>query len=158
MNKNILKGFLLLSLMMGILSCGSDDTPTFKTPEEIAVEQLAGDGSITWRVGENGTVTKDGNNQSETFRDFTIQFNASNQSRTYITANHNGLFDLNGNWSLTGNNLDRVILTGEQPAAGQEIQYTRNGDQLRLTFTVPMPSARVTAVAGSYVFELRKAQ
>jgi hypothetical protein len=159
MTNYLRSGLIIFALGTGLFACGgSDDEPDFKTPEQIAVENLAGEGSITWTLAGDGSVTKDGDNHTDTFRDFTILFNAANQSRTYTTANHNGIFDLSGNWSVTGNNLDKVVLTGDQPAAGREIQYTRNGEQLTLVFTISPPEARTTAVAGNYVFDLRRAE
>jgi len=160
MKKALLSSFLIWAIALTIFSCGGDDpAPALKTPEQIAVERLANDGSATWTLENGGSVTKDGVAQTASFAGFEITFNAANENRTYSTVNSNNVFDANGNWSITGNNLDRVILTGNQPAAGQEIQVTRNAENLRLNFTIPMPpGARTTAVAGTYVMELRKKQ
>jgi len=160
MKKSRLFSLLILGLSLSIFSCGGDDpAPALKTPEQLAVENLANDGSATWSLNNGGSVTKDGTSQTASFSGFEITFNAANENRTYSTVNSNNIFDANGNWSVTGNNLDRVVLTGNQPAAGQEIQFTRSGDNLRLNFTIPMPpAARTTAVAGTYVMELRKKQ
>ena len=159
MRKNLLLSLFVLAISMAIFSCGGDDpAPEIKTPEQLAVEQLANDGSATWNLENGGSVMKDGSSQTSSFASFEIQFNAANENRTYSTVNSNNVFDANGNWSITGNNLDRVILTGNQPAAGQEIQFTRNGDNLRLNFNIPVPGAKTTAVAGTYIFELRKKQ
>ncbi|WP_235893383.1 hypothetical protein [Litoribacter populi] len=157
MIKHLQKGILALIILAAASACGSETPePDVKTPEELATEELANDGTATWSVAQGGSVTKDGDNQTDLFSEFTITFNASGQSRTYSTSEGQGIFDASGNWSLTGNNLDRVILTGEQPASGEEIQFTRNQDNLRLTFSIPLPNARTNAVAGSYVFELTK--
>jgi len=80
----------------------------------------------------------------------------SNQEKKYTTTS-NPLFDPSGTWEFSGNNFDKINLSGAQPAAGKEISFSRTGDKLMLTFTVPFPEqARVTALAGSYVFELVK--
>ncbi|HSJ66864.1 MAG TPA: hypothetical protein VK921_04290 [Anditalea sp.] len=158
MKKTLLTSIFILLASIFMFSCGGDDpAPELKTPEQIAVERLANDGSATWSLENGGSVTKDGVAQTASFTGFEITFNAANENRTYSTVNSNNIFDPSGNWSITGNNLDRVILTGNQPAAGQEIQVTRNADNLRLNFTIPMPpAARTTAVAGTYVMELTK--
>lgn len=159
MNKSLLFSLFMFTMSMAIFSCGGDDpAPEIKTPEQLAVEQLANDGSATWTLANGGSVTKDGVAQTANFTGFEIQFNAANENRTYSTVNNNNVFDANGNWYITGNNLDRVILTGSQPAADRDIQFTRNGNNLRLNFTIPMPGARTTAVAGAYVMELRRKQ
>ncbi|WP_246535262.1 hypothetical protein [Litoribacter ruber] len=155
MIKHLLKGFLALTILIAASACGSETPePDQKTPEQLATEELADDGSATWTVAQGGSVTKDGANQTDLFNGFSITFNASGQSRTYSSSNGQGIFDASGNWSLAGSNLDRVILTGDQPASGEEIQFTRNQNNLRLSFSIPMPNARTNAVAGSYVFEL----
>lgn len=158
MKKALLSSLLILTISLTIFSCGGDDpAPALKTPEQLAVERLADEGNALWTLENGGSVTKDGVSQTANFQGFAIQFLADNENRVYSTVNGNNVFDTNGNWSVTGNNLDRVILTGNQPASGQEIQYTRNGENLRLNFTIPMPQgARTTAVAGTYVMELRK--
>lgn len=160
MKKLLFSSILIFTISLTIFSCGGDDpAPALKTPEQIAVERVANDGTATWNLQDGGSITKDGASQTASFAGFEITFNAANENRTYSTVNSNNLFDANGNWSITGNNLDRIILTGNQPAAGQEIQVTRNADLLRLVFTIPMPAgARTTAVAGTYVIELRQKQ
>lgn len=153
------KSLLYLPLiLLGILlvSCGGNDDPDpakEKTDEQIAVEALAGETNINWTVANGGSVSKDEKAITAEYAEFELRL-AGN--RTYTTTT-NPLFDQNGSWSFAGDNFDKITLTGSLPAAGKEISFTRTADKLRLVFTVPMPTnGKVTALAGSYVFELVK--
>ncbi len=154
MNKSALFFFLLI--LPWIISCSSDDDGPQKTQEQLAREKLAGEqGSLTWAVSGGGSVSKDGVSQTGDFSNFEITFLNNTGGRNYTSTGGGNLFDSNGSWSITGENLDRLILTGNQPAAGREMSFTRNQDRLRLEFTVAAPAnARVTALAGFYVIEL----
>ncbi|WP_200976114.1 hypothetical protein [Echinicola sp. 20G] len=155
MKRLFLYTFILFSFMT-IFSCGGSDDPTpSKTPEQIAIEKLAGDGSKTWIV-TGGSVTHNGQNETSDFTDFEITFSSSGSSKSYATSNANQLFDASGNWSFAGSNFDKIILSGSQPAAGQEISFSGAGTNLRLEFNVPTPTnGRVTALAGDYRFDLK---
>lgn len=153
-----LLSFLLIATASMLLSCGGDGEPTpspQKNAQQQAVEQLAGGSTITWTVANGGAVTKDGQSLTGDFSGFELKLIDSGNGRTYATT-ANPLFDQNGNWNFVGESLDKILLTGKQPAAGKEISFSRNGDKLTLTFNVPVPNARVEALAGSYVFELMK--
>ncbi|WP_194777457.1 hypothetical protein [Pararhodonellum marinum] len=147
----------LLFLLLGyfVISCGDDNGPTdpAKTPEERAIEALAGESSITWRVNGGGSVTKDGNNVTQDFSSFQIRFI---NDKNYTTQNSNNLFDNSGTWAFVGSNFDKIELSGNQPAAGREISFTQTGNDLNLTFNVPVPNTRTEALAGNYVFSLKK--
>ncbi|WP_232835139.1 DUF5004 domain-containing protein [Pleomorphovibrio marinus] len=155
MNKKVL--LLVLSILPLIISCGSDDDGPQLSPEQEARQQLAGEqGSLTWAIAGGGSVSKDGVSQTGDFANFEITFLNNTGGQNYTTANGGNLFNANGSWSVTGENLDRLLLTGNQPASGREIAFTRNQESLRLEFTVAPPSnARVSALAGFYVIELR---
>lgn len=152
------KSLLYLQLiLLGIflVSCGGDDPDPAKakTAEQIAIEALAGDTNINWTVANGGSVTKDDQPITAEYTGFELRLISN---KTYTTT-ANPLFDQNGSWSFAGDNFDKIILTGSLPAAGKEISFTRTTDKLRLMFTVPMPTnGKVTALAGSYVFELIK--
>lgn len=150
---------LVLILAVNMVGCNNDDDPQptpEPSPEELAIEKLTGtSGSETWVVRNGGSVSKDGSSETNDFIDFEIRFISNSSGKTYTTQESNLLFDSNGNWSFAGGNFDKIELTGIQPAASKEISFTQTGNQLRLEFTVPAPAnARVSALAGFYVFDL----
>ena len=156
--QKLLLSLLLIALGIVTLSCEKSDGPdpgNQKTDEELAVEKLTGGSNITWTVANGGSVTKDGQPVTGDYSGFELRLISSATSRTYSTT-ANSLFDQSGNWSFVGGNYDKIQLTGNQPAAGREISFSRNGDKLTLIFNIPLPNARITALAGSYVFELVK--
>ncbi|WP_293011372.1 hypothetical protein [Mongoliibacter sp.] len=160
------KLFLLLLIAfcssLVLISCdrnGDDDPEPQKTPAELATEDLTGGSSQVWTLEGGGSVVRDNRSETANYSGFELTFAANQDSRTYTTVNNNDLFDSNGNWSFVGDNLDKITLSGSRPAANQEISFTRTGGDLRLQFTIPMPSnARVEAVAGSYTFNLKRKQ
>jgi len=160
MDLKFVKFFMICAVAVLIQSCGGDSpnpTPP-KTPEQLAIEALTGTGTLTWGISGGGSVTRDGATVTDQYSSFELILN-SGSSKTYTSRNSNDLFDSNGNWSFTGSNFDKFILTGTKPAATREISFTRTGDNLRLTFTIPAPGARINgifAVAGNYVFNLNK--
>lgn len=161
MMKTVGRWFLFTSLITFFWACGGEDPtpqPPQKTPEELAIEALTGTGTQAWAIAGGGSVTRSGTNVTDFYKDFELIMN-SGSSKTYTTLNNNDLFDASGNWSFSGTNFDKFTLSGGKPAANREISFTRTGDNLRLEFNIPAPGARINgiqAVAGSYVFELRK--
>lgn len=153
---------LVVSLCSSLVlsSCnrnGDDDPDPQKTPQELATEDLTGGSSQVWTLEGGGSVARDGRSETANYAGFEITFAANQSARTYTTVNNNDLFDSNGNWEFVGGNLDKIELSGSRPASNQEISFTRTGNDLRLQFTIPMPSnARVEAVAGSYTFNLKR--
>src|SRR5690554_546615 len=149
---------LLCFLGIFIVSCGGSDDPTpspQKNPEQEALEELTGGSNITWTTANGGSVTKDGSPVMVDYSGFELRLTSTASNRTYTTT-PNPVFDQSGNWSFAGGNFDKMQFTGSQPAAGREISFSRNGDKLTLNFSVPMPNGRVSALAGSYIFELVK--
>lgn len=163
MQKLILSLSILLFLGQLFYSCGEkkgDPTPD-KTPEELAIEDLAGQSSLTWTVANGGSVTRDGNSETNVYQNFEIQFSANASSKTYSTTSNNELFDNSGSWSFVGENLDKIQLAGSRPASNKEISFTRSGIDLTLNFSIIAPGARqsgIAAVAGSYIFRLKRKQ
>ncbi|MFC3415508.1 hypothetical protein [Algoriphagus hitonicola] len=160
MKVSLFKLSLLAFILVGSFACGGDPTPPppQQTEEEIAIEALTGSGSQTWEISNGGSVTRGGTDVTDLYEGFEIILN-SGSSQTYTTRNNNDLFDNSGNWSFAGTNFDKFSLTGTRPAAGREISFTVNGDDLRLEFSIPAPEARMGesfAVAGDYVFNLGK--
>lgn len=158
--RNLLCSLLTLSaLVLVFSSCkktGEEPEPQ-KTPRELAIEDLTNGSSQLWAIAGGGSVSRDGRSETNIYEAFEIEFSANQNSKTYITNNANDLFDGSGNWDFVGENLDKIILTGTRPAAGNEISYTRSGaNDLRLQFTIPVPDARTSAVAGNYVFNLKR--
>lgn len=155
MIKIFLRILLAQLFVFSVMSCKDEEPASQESPEEIAVRELTDAGNANWVVANGGSVTQDGNNVTAAFSEFEIRF-VSNQERKY-TSTSNTLVDASGTWGFSGNNFDKIQLSGMLPAAGKEISFSRTGDKLILMFTVPFPEqARVTALAGSYVFELVK--
>ena len=150
---------LIACLTVILAACGGDDpTPANKTPEEIATERLTGTGFLTWAIANGGSVKKDQDEITDLYSAFELTMN-SGSSQTYTAKSGGDLFDNTGNWSFSGNNYDKFTMTGTKPVAGREISFTRNGDVLRLEFTIPTPGTRINGVqvvAGAYVFILNK--
>ncbi|MHA7128014.1 hypothetical protein [Algoriphagus namhaensis] len=161
--KSQLLRFALLAILISTISACGGDNPTppapVQTPEEIAVEKLTGpNGSQTWGIQGGGTVTRDGRAVTDLYQNFTLILR-SGSARTYTSSNNNDLFDNSGNWSFTDGTFTKFELTGTKPAAGREITFVQNEDNLRLDFTIPAPGARINgvfAIAGSYTFNLKK--
>ncbi|MEN2280939.1 hypothetical protein AAGF08_02290 [Algoriphagus sp. SE2] len=154
-----LKVFAFIAILVIVQGCG-DDTPDppQKTAEELAVEALTGTGSLTWETSGGGTVKRDGVLVTDNFQNFELTL-SSTSSKTYTSRNSNELFDASGTWSFAGSSFNKFILSGVKPAAGREISFTRNADNLKLIFTISAPGARINgtfAVAGTYEFDLLK--
>jgi hypothetical protein len=161
MKSPFLKILLLAIIVIGTQSCGGDDptpNPPSKTAEQIATEALTGTGTQTWGIDGGGTVERDGVAVTTLYTGFELVLK-SGTAKTYTSKNNNDVFDPSGSWSFAGTNFDKFMLTGTKPAAGREISYTQTNSNLRLTFTIPAPGARVNgvmAVAGNYTFNLLK--
>ncbi|PZX51063.1 hypothetical protein LV84_03820 [Algoriphagus ratkowskyi] len=151
---------LLSFVTIAIQSCGGDDPEptTPKSAEAIATEALTGTGSQTWGIDGGGSVERDGIAVTNLYTGFELMMK-SGSAKTYSSKNNNDLFDAAGTWSFAGANFDKFILTGSKPAAGREISFTQTNNNLKLTFSIPAPGARVNgvmAVAGNYTFNLLK--
>lgn len=154
--KKISAFYFVIFLALVTFSCGSKEDPApSKTPEQIATEKIAGESNKTWVV-IGGSVTHKGIDETSEWQEFEITFSSTSGNKSYSTANNQLLFDDSGNWSFSGDNFDKIVLTGSQPAAGQEIAFSGAGSNLILEFNVPSPvDSRVTALAGDYKFELK---
>jgi len=149
MEKSIIKFILLISISV-MFACNKDEsTPEpIKTPEQLAVESLAGKSSLQYFLGNTGTVTKDGQSQIHHYKDFEVKF-ASN--RTYTTINAGFTFENSGTWSFVGDNFQKIILSGTKPASNKEISFTRTEKELYMQFHIDPPvTAKINAVSGSY--------
>ena len=160
MKSSIIRLCIIAFAMCIIQSCGGDDpnpTPP-KTAEELAVEALTGTGTQAWEIDGGGSVLREGIAVTDLYAGFELVMK-SGTSKTYSSVNNNDRFDTSGSWSFSGTNFDKFMLTGTKPAAGREISFTQNNDNLTLTFTIPAPGARINgvlAVAGNYTFNLKK--
>jgi hypothetical protein len=152
--KKLVKIYFIFLALAACTDNGTDGPE--KTAEEIATELLAGaEGSQIWSVSNGGSVSNDGTTVTGDFADFEIRFISNNTGKTYTTNSSNLLFDTNGGWAFSGENYDKIILSGIQPASNKEISFTRNQESLRLEFVVPPPqNARVNGLTGFYVFDL----
>jgi len=156
MKLTYLKILAFLLIIALIQSCGDDNpTPPQKTAEELAIEALTGTSSLTWETFGGGSVKRNGVTVTDLYQNFELTL-SSGSSKTYTSKNNNDLFDSSGSWSFSGSNFDKFMLNGSKPAAGREVSFTRNGDNLKLIFTIPVPGARTLAVAGTYEFDLLK--
>lgn len=160
MNWKSIRLMVFAVVILAAQACGGDSpTPAPpKTPEQLATEALTGTATLSWALAGANAVTRDGTNVTELYTNFELILN-SGSSKTYSSRNNNDLFDNSGNWSFAGANFDKFILAGSRPASEREVSFTRTGDNLRLTFTIPAPGARINAVfavAGSYTFNLVK--
>ncbi|GGZ27485.1 hypothetical protein GCM10007049_20400 [Echinicola pacifica] len=159
MKKQVFQLSFILTFFL-LLGCGGGDDPEpQKSAEEIAIEELTGDGSQTWVVAGGGMVTHNGQTVTSDYADFEMTFTASGSNQSYLTLNNHLLFDDSGSWDFSGSNYDQIVLSGAQPAAGQIISFSTIGSNLRLEFNVPQPSiagGRIMALAGDYVFDLKK--
>ncbi|WP_209331495.1 hypothetical protein [Lunatimonas salinarum] len=151
--------FLLGLTSFTFFSCSNEDEGPEKTPEEIAIESLAGTSEQTWTISGGGSVSRDGASLTNNYTDFEVTFrNRGSAGLNYETTGSNGLFDPSGSWSLEGESYSLLRLSGIQPVANRDISYEKQGTDLRLEFTVPNPteaSARVEALVGFYVFTLK---
>ncbi len=166
MNKLIYNLFLLSALGLVLFGCKKGDDPApQKTPEELAIEDLTGNSSITWTVAGGGTVTRDNRSETNIYQNFEITLAANQNSKTYNTTNGGDLFDSSGNWTFAGTDISKIILAGTRPASGPEISFTRSSNDLILTFTIVAPGSgdsgestgfRTAAIAGNYRFALKR--
>ncbi|MBN3583346.1 hypothetical protein JYB64_13185 [Algoriphagus aestuarii] len=137
--------------------CWNDEPdPVQKSEEELALEALTGAGSLTWTVSGGGAVKRDGTAVTDLYNTFELTLSANSSSKTYTSKNSNELFANAGTWSFVGDNFDKITLSGTSPASAREISYTRNGDNLKLLFSIPLPGGRTNAVVGNYEFDLLK--
>ncbi len=160
MKLNLWKVILAAFLISGIQACGEDGPApaTPKTPEETATEALTGKGTQTWGIAGGGKVTKSGTDVSNLYPAFELTL-VSMPVKSYTSQNSNELYDTSGTWAFAGSNFDKMILTGNKPAASREMSFTQSGNNLKLVFSIPAPGARINgtlAVAGDYVFDLVK--
>lgn len=159
MKSSKLPVFAIFFSLILLQSCWNDSPePDQKTPEEIALEELSGEGSLTWEISGGGTVKRDGTAVTDIYQNFELTLNSSG-SKSYSSKNSNELFDAAGNWTFEGDNFDKIMLSGSKPAAEREMSFTRTGDNLKLIFTISVPGARqngTSAVAGTYEFDLVK--
>jgi len=152
---------LAISLFTTVFfGCGGDEpTPTpSPSQEEKATEALTGTGMEIWVIGDSGTVKKNNTDITSLYTDFELQLK-SETALTYSAQKSNALFDGAGTWEFAGSNFDKIILSGTKPGAGKEISFTRTGDNLKLIFSVPDPTARINgihALVGNYEFNLVK--
>jgi hypothetical protein len=161
MNKLFLNLFLISALGLVLFGCNKKDDPApSKTPEEIAIENLAGESSLTWTVAGGGSVTRDGNSETNIYQNFEITFSANANSKTYSTVSGGEIFDSSGNWNFVTGDLNKFTLAGTRPASGPEISYTRSTNDLILTFSIVAPGANIdvpgAALAGNYRFSLKR--
>jgi hypothetical protein len=140
--------FLLLCLGL-LASCGEDS----KTPEEVALEKLSGDLGTNYTLGTTGYVKRNQVDETQFYPGLTIRLDG--KAKSYTTSGATDLFEASGNWEFVGTNFDKIRLTGSKPASQVDISFTKNGQDLILVFSVPVPpGARVAALTGSYEIKL----
>jgi hypothetical protein len=140
--------FLLLCLGL-LASCGEDP----KTPEEVALEKLSGDLGTNYTLGTTGYVKRNQVDETQFYPGLTIRLDG--KAKSYSSSGATDLFESSGNWEFVGTNFDKIRLTGSKPASQVDISFTKNGQDLILVFSVPVPpGARVAALTGSYEIKL----
>ncbi|MCH7410303.1 hypothetical protein MM239_12920 [Belliella sp. DSM 111904] len=165
--KNSLRYYSLFLMLLSLAFFGckkGDDPQPQKTPEQLATEALTGTSPTTWVVEGGGQVTRNNIAVTNTYQNFEITFAANQSSRTYTTTSGGDIFDNSGSWSFVSNDLTKIILAGNKPAAGPEISFTRTGSDLILEFSIVPPSSGSiekipipnAAIAGSYRFTLKR--
>lgn len=154
----------IINLFILVLVCGFSCTPDegpepqVKTMEELAVEKLTGNGSIQYGITGGGTVQRDGRNASDNFQGLEFVLSSTGNSKTYAVTNGSLLFESSGSWGFVGSSLDKIMLSGNKPASGVEISYTRTANELILKFSVAVPNARMEgsqAIVGNYDIRLK---
>lgn len=163
MNKLFLNLFLISALGLVLFGCKKKDDPTpSKTPEELAIQDLAGESSLTWTVAGGGSVTRDNRSETNIYQNLEITFSANANSKTYSTISGGEIFDSSGNWNFVTGDFSKFTLAGTRPAAGPEISYVRSTNDLVLTFSIVAPGADNNnpgaALAGNYRFSLKRKQ
>jgi hypothetical protein len=143
------KLFVLLLCFGFFASCGEKE----KSPEELALEKLSGETGITYSLGTAGYVKRNQVDESKFYPDLNLKLLGT--TKTYTVSGADDLFDASGNWEFVGTNFDKIRLTGSKPAAQVDISFTKNGQDLILVFSVPIPpGGRVAALTGSYEIKL----
>jgi hypothetical protein len=163
MKKLFITLFLVSTLGLVLFSCKEKEDPApSKTPEQIAIENLAEESSLTWTIASGGSVTRDGNSETNIYQNFEITFSANANSKTYSTVSGGEIFDSAGNWNFVTGDVTKFTLAGTRPASGPEISYTRSTNDLILTFSIVAPGANINipgaALAGNYRFSLKRKQ
>ena len=148
---------VLVLILVAITSCGEKKedppAPPEKTPAELAIEKLAGTQGISYVLGTSGYVKRNQVDESAYYPGFTFRLQGTD--KTYTTSGASDLFEASGSWEFVGANYDKIRLNGSKPASNVEISYTKNGQELVLTFAVPTPAGgRVTALIGNYEVKL----
>ena len=165
MNKFFINLLLVSGIGLVLLSCKKNDDPApTKTPEELAIESLAGESSTTWTVAGGGQVVRDGRSETNIYQNFEITFSANQNSKTYSVSNGGDIFDNSGNWNFVAGDLTKITLAGTRPASGPEISHTKpSANDLVLAFSIVAPGAenkgnQGAALAGNYRFNLKRKQ
>lgn len=143
--------FSVLILLFCLMSCGEKVEP--QTPEDLALEKLAGTSGITYSLGSNGYVKRNQTDESRFYPSFSLRFEGS--TKTFSSTGASDLFESSGTWEFVGNNFDRIKLSGSKPGSGVDISFTKNGQELMLLFSVPTPSGgRILSLTGTYEIKL----
>ncbi|MCH7414404.1 hypothetical protein MM213_12970 [Belliella sp. R4-6] len=166
MNKSLLVILWISAFGLIFFACKKNDDPTpIKSPEELAIESLAGKSSTTWTVAGGGSVFRgEGNSVTNLYQNFEITFSANQNSKTYSVSNGGDLFDNSGNWNFVAGDLTKISLAGTRPASGPEISHTKpSANDLVLIFSIVAPGAEKkgtqgAALAGNYRFNLKRKQ
>ncbi len=157
-----MKSWLLIYvLLIGmIMSCSSEkeDPIPAKTAEELAIESLAGTSGTTYSIANGGSIKRNNLDESRFFDGFTLRFNVS--GKTFSSTSGDDLFEPSGTWEFVGNSFDKIKLSGNKPASGVDITFTKTSSQLILVFNIPTPpSGRLEgtqALSGSYEIRLNQ--
>jgi hypothetical protein len=149
----IIFSYFLLMLSFSCSSDKKDTEPKKKSPEELAVEKLAGTSATTYSINNGGSIKRNNFDETVFYQNFSLRFSAT--SKTYTSTNGDLLFEPSGTWEFVGSNYDKIKLSGNKLASGVDIYYTRNNNELILKFSInPPANGRIEALAGNYEIRL----
>jgi hypothetical protein len=150
---SIILSYLLIIIGVSCAPGDGDADPKKKSPEELAVEKLAGTSGISYSINNGGSIRRNSFDESVFYPNFSLRFNAS--GKTYTSSNGDVLFEPSGTWEFVGANFDKIKLSGNKLASGIEISYTKTNNDLIIKFSVNNPpNGRIEALVGSYEIKL----
>lgn len=91
----------LLSLAMGLTSCGSDDEKE-ADPQDLIHK--------TWVLGTDGSVMKDGSDVTEDYAGLKVTFS---DDGTYTAVNSGHFFNASGTWAWQGDGVTNILTDGD---------------------------------------------
>ena len=136
--KNLVWLVLLFAITL-LSNCGDDVPPLLAvTAQDLAKVNL----SQTWEIGSNGSVTRDGQDVSDGFSNFTLTFS---NTGTYSSSGGGDVWDTSGSWRFTSSDADDAssITIGEIV-----ISVSVSVSHIQLQFSIPDGGTGIGARTG----------